>query len=224
MEEIDLSLIGNHLKQARSTLEKKKIECHIHQEQLSELRKRVTKLEMEKELMDKVHAIFDLSAQHAREQAKQQLETLVTNALQYVFGPTFGFVIELKSHSGNPTAEFYVTTTYDEEIIQNKPQDARGGGIVDIISLALRVALIETVRPRPEGPIILDEPGKHISEDYILPMIEFLKSIGETFNRQIIMVTHNTHLTESSDYAYHVRIQDGKSQVQLSRRLDNGIT
>ena len=59
----------------------------------------------------------------------------------------------------------------------------------------------------------LDEPGKHVSEDYIVPLIEFIKSVGETFQRQIILVTHNQHLTESANQAYHVRLTGGKSEV-----------
>lgn len=178
----------------------------------------------ERDLLEKVRVLFQLSAEHAREQAKQQLETLVTNALKYVFGTQFRFEIELKNHGGTPTAEFYVVSTWGQQEIKNRPQDARGGGIVDIVSLALRIALIETIKPRLSGPIILDEPGKHVSEDYIVPMIEFLKSVGETFGRQVILVTHNTHLTESADVAYFVQLHGGKSEVGKSRLLDNGIT
>jgi DNA repair exonuclease SbcCD ATPase subunit len=159
-----------------------------------------------------------MSAEHARMQAKQQLETLVTNALKYVFGPAFRFEIELSDHGGNPTSDFYVVTEWEGQTVKNKPQDARGGGVVDIVSLALRIALLETIKPRLEGPIILDEPGKHVSEDFIIPMIEFLKSVGETFGRQIILVTHNVHLTESADTAYYVRLAGGKSEVEKSRQ------
>lgn len=178
----------------------------------------------EQELLDKVRLLFQKSGEHARKQAKIQLETLVSNALQYVFGASFRFEIDLSPADKNPTAEFYVVSEWDGDVIRTKPQDARGGGIVDIISLALRIAFLETIRPRLEGPILLDEPGKHVSEDYILPMTQFLQSVYETFDRQILLVTHNTHLTESADQAFYVRLTDGKSEVHLSRRLDNGIS
>lgn len=210
------------LKEAESELVKRKSARDLYQENLQEVEERWQTLHAERELLEKVRVLFQHASDHARTQAKQQLETLVTNALQYVFGATFRFEIELSDHGGNPTAEFYVVTEWEGQTIKNKPQDARGGGIVDIVSLALRIALIETIKPRLYGPIILDEPGKHVSEDFIVPMIEFLKSVGETFGRQIILVTHNTHLTESADSAYHVRLTGGKSEVQASRRLDNG--
>lgn len=209
------------LKEAKSELERRKATRDLYQEQLQENEEKWKMLNDHRELLDKVRLLFQHSADHARTQAKQQLETLVTNALQYVFGPMFRFEIELSDHGGNPTAEFYVVSEWEGQTIKNKPQDSRGGGIVDIVSLALRIALIETIRPRLQGPIILDEPGKHVSEDFILPMIQFLKSVAETFGRQIILVTHNTHLAESADTAYFVRLASGKSEVLISRHLDN---
>jgi DNA repair ATPase RecN len=207
---------------AREELTRRRAERDLHLRRLEEVEKRKVQCEKERDRLEKVRILLQLSAEHARIQAKQQLETLVTNALRYIFGPSFKFELELSAHGGNPTAEFYVATEWDGQVIKNRPQDARGGGIVDIISLALRIALIESFKPRPDGPFILDEPGKHVSEDYIVPMVEFLKSVGETFGRQIIMVTHNVHLAESADSAWHVRLASGKSEVERVRCLDNG--
>lgn len=214
--------IQQALQAAKTELVTRRAERDLLKQQMEEIVEKEEFCRREKELLDKVRILFQLSADHARMQAKQQLETLVTNALKYVFGPAFRFEIELSLHGGNPTAEFYVVTEWEGQTVKNKPQEARGGGIVDLVSLALRIALLETIKPRLSGPIILDEPGKHVSEDYIVPMVEFIKSISETFGRQIIFVTHNTHLSESGDSAYHVRLSGGKSEVTRSRYLDNG--
>lgn len=178
-------------------------------------------LDEKRELLEKVRILLQQTADHARQQAKVQLETIVTRALRYVFGSSFRFEIVLTEHGGNPTAEFYVVTEWDGKEIKNKPQDARGGGVVDLLSLALRVALIESIKPRVQGPVILDEPGKHVSEDYIVPFVELIKSLSDTFQRQIIMVTHNTDLTESADLAFDVRLNKGVSVVRQLRLLDN---
>ncbi|ARK30931.1 ATPase [Halalkalibacter krulwichiae] len=167
---------------------------------------------------EKARVLLQQSAEYAREQAKQQIETLVTNALQYVFGPLFAFQIELEEHGNKAVAEFYVISEYEGVKIKTRPQDSRGGGVVDIVTLALRVALIETVQPRREGPLLLDEPGKHVSGDYVLYLYEFLKSLSTMFNRQIIMITHNYHLAQSGDLAYEVSIRDGISEVA---KIDN---
>ncbi len=175
----------------------------------------------EKELLERVQLLLQKSSDHAREQAKLQLEALVTKALQYIFGPMFRFEIELADRGGSPTAEFYVVTEVDGKIVRNKPQDARGGGVIDIISLALRIALLETIRPRVAGPVILDEPGKHVSEDFVIQMIEFIKSLCDTFGRQVIMVTHNEHVAASADHAFRVRLLGTRSEVEAVSCLDN---
>jgi DNA repair ATPase RecN len=217
METDHFEALEQRLREARHVLTVQQTTRDLHQAELQELEENLQRQVAHCDLLDKVKVLFQLSSEYARTQAKQQLETLVTNALQYVFGATFRFEIVCADHGGSPTAEFYVSTEWEGQIIKNRPQDSRGGGIVDIVSLALRIALIETIQPQLPSSIMLDEPGKHISEDYILPMIEFLKSVGETFEKQIILVTHNTHLTESADMAYYVRLINGKSEVEMIR-------
>ena len=61
--------------------------------------------------------------------------------------------------------------------------------------------------------MILDEPAKHVSEEYIFNVGNFLKQTSEMFNRQIIMVTHNQHLSAISNNCYRVEIDDSVSYV-----------
>jgi DNA repair exonuclease SbcCD ATPase subunit len=191
--------------------------------QYRSIREEWEELQKKRDLYEKVRVLLQTAAEHARIQAKEQMETLVTNALQYVFGPMFRFEIELTDHGGKPHAEFYVVTEWEGRQIRTKPQEARGGGVVDITSLALRVAFMESFRPRPEGPLILDEPGKHVSSEYVVPMLEFLKSTGEMFDRQILLVTHDPHLTEGAEQVFQVGLKSGRTEVAPLRRLDNGI-
>ncbi|WP_413381470.1 ATP-binding protein [Alkalihalobacillus sp. 1P02AB] len=188
------------------------------EEQLEKKQQELNEYQDTIDIYEKARVLLQQSAEYAREQAKQQMETLVTNALQYVFGPLFSFVIEIEEHGNKAVAEFYVVTEYEGVQIKTKPQDSRGGGVVDIVTLALRVALIETIQPKMNGALLLDEPGKHVSGDYVHYLYDFLKSLSMMFERQVIMITHNQHLAESGDKAYQVSIRDGISEVIV---LDN---
>ncbi|WP_082407096.1 ATPase [Bacillus sp. JCM 19041] len=190
------------------------------------LRKAEAELVEFEETMDtyeKARILLQQSAEYARKQAKQQMETLVTNALQYVFGPLISFEIELEEHGSRAVAEMFVVSDYEGVKVKTKPQDSRGGGVVDIVTLALRVALMETTQPRQAGPLLLDEPGKHVSGEYTHYLYEFLKSLATMFGRQIVMITHNQHLTESGDKAFTVTIRDGLSELQELTSLDTGL-
>lgn len=217
----DWSKMEEKLLAAREELTRKKSARDVLEQELVEVKEKKAALHQQMDHLDKVRLLLQKSADHAREQAKVQLETGVTNALQYVFGPMFRFHIELDHQRGIPYAEFYVESEWEGKTIRNRPQEARGGGVVDLLSLALRISLLETRHLQLHGPLLLDEPGKHVSEDFVPRMVEFLRSISESFGRQIIVVTHNVDLTESADAIYQVRLYKGESSVQKPRLLDN---
>jgi DNA repair exonuclease SbcCD ATPase subunit len=176
----------------------------------------LTQLEEAREqsqVFEQVIVLLQQTAEHARKQAREQIEMLVTNTLKAVFGDEYAFRIELTERAGRPEAEFYVVSRYGGERLETRPQDARGGGIVDVVSLGLRIAMLETYRPRLDGALILDEPAKHVSDEFIQPTAQFLKMVSQFFRRQVIMVTHNQHLAETAEVAYQVVLKDGASVV-----------
>lgn len=172
--------------------------------------------------LQQVKILLQESSTFAREQARRQIETMVTNALQFIFNdPDMEFRVQIEEVRGRAEGEFLVVSKYGGELpVETRPQDARGGGVVDIISLALRAALLHANRPALEGPIILDEPGKHVSEEYSRQMAEFLKQLSVAFGRQIIMVTHNQHLANTGDISYTVEMKQGKSFVRLHNAVE----
>lgn len=85
--------------------------------------------------------------------------------------------------------------------------------MVDIVSLALRIALMESGRHKIDGPLMLDEPGKHVSEEYGMMLAQFLKGVTQKTKRQVLLVTHNNYLAESGDRAYQVVLQQGVSTL-----------
>lgn len=167
------------------------------------------------DVLEQVRLLLQKTAEFTRERSRQQIEQLVTNCLQYIFDSNLEFKIEISESRGRPEAEFFVVSNIDGDKIKTRPQEARGGGIVDIISLALRVAMLQSSAPDIEGPLILDEPAKHVSEEYIVHVAEFLKQVNIMFGRQIIMVTHNRHLGEAADRVFKVELIGNKSNVAI---------
>lgn len=181
---------------------------------LDEQRKKLLSIEEKEKRLNGVVFLLQKAADFSRNQAKHQVEDIVTQSITYIMQNSSKFSIELTEKRGLPVAEFFVESDYGDYKVKTKPEESRGGGVVDIISLALRIAFLENHRPKIEGPLFLDEPGKHISDDYIFNMGEFLKECSRLFNRQIIMVTHDNYLTNICDKAFRVDIRNGKSHVQ----------
>ena len=183
------------------------------QKQRAEALARLRETGAETELLEKVRLLLQETSSLAREKARRQIEHTVTHALQSIFGPGISFRVELVERRNQPEAEFYVVSQYGEVEVKTRPQDARGGGVVDVVSLALRVSLLETIRPPLPGPLLLDEPGKHLSDEYAPHLALLIKEMSGTFNRQVLMVTHNRHFTEAADRVYLVEIKAGQSSL-----------
>ena len=209
LKELDLSLnkLNNKILNDEGKIE-------ILEDQLEKIEKSLEEKEKYSEILSQVSLLFQKTSEFAREQSKRQIEDTVTKCLQFIFETDIEFLIELSESRSVPIAEFFVQSNYSEGYsIKTKPEIARGGGVVDIISLALRIAFLQQNQPSLSGPLILDEPGKHVSNDYIFNLGEFLKQSSNVFNRQIIMVTHNPHLSQISDKSFYVKNKGGISEV-----------
>ncbi|MCX8130642.1 MAG: ATPase [Clostridia bacterium] len=183
------------------------------QEQKSKLETSLQKILENIDTLEKVRILLQKVSEYAREQSRQQIEALVTNCLQYIFDSNLEFKIEIEEVRGRPEAEFYVVSNINGDAIRTKPQEARGGGVIDIISLAVRIAMLQCSNLDIKGPVILDEPAKHVSDEYITQVAEFLKQVSTMFGRQVIMVTHNRHLSEIADKWYRIEMKDGVSRI-----------
>lgn len=167
------------------------------------------------EVWRQVQVLLTKVSDYARRQLVERIEETVTAALQTVLADeSLRFEIEMKELTGKPSAEWRVVSRYGNTEVSNNPEDARGGGIVDIVSLALRLALLELSRPRPEGPVILDEPAKMVSAEYAENLAYFLRTYAQKTKRQFLVITHNETLAQAGDVAYRVTKNDqGISEV-----------
>lgn len=165
--------------------------------------------------LDKTVDLLAETADAARENGRLRMEKVVTKGLQSVFGPEFTFEIELTKIGGKPAAIFYVVTTNtDGTVVRNEPQDSRGGGINDIVATAIQAAtMVVYNNPVIMGSWLLDEPGKHVSEDYIVKFGEFLEFINKVFKRQMIVVTHQSHLAQTASKTLYSQLVGGKTRI-----------
>lgn len=216
----DLNSLKSRYDQVYNYYQIEKGKRDILQEQLESLEVELEQSRSEVELLEKVILLLQRTSEYAREQSKQQIESLVTKCLQFVFDKSISFEIDIYEQRNTANADFYLVNTIGDIDIRTKPEVSNGGGIVDIISLALRISFLELNDPKLEGPIIFDEPAKHVSEDYIFNIGDFLKESSRMFDRQIIMITHNPHLAALADLSYIVEIEDNISKVTLNSVID----
>lgn len=175
------------------------------QEDITKYQARLYFLDKEIEECDKAVIMLTSISLEAKRSITMFLEDLVTDALQYISQGQYSFKIDIEEKK----CEFYIVEAVDGVISKQRPQDSCGGGFIDIISTTLRYAYLNLYNnPELMGPIILDEPGKMVSADMSIRFGEFIKKLGEEFERQTIMITHNDNLTNIADHIEEI-IKEG---------------
>lgn len=161
-----------------------------------------------------VQALFAKVSEYAREQLRQKIEATVTAALQAVFEDDgLEFRVNLRQERGQAAADWEVVSKCGEFVVAGEPEGTRGGGVSDVVSLALRLALLELARPKPDGPVLLDEIGKHVSANFAPNVAAFLKQYARRTGRQVLLITHQAALAEVADVSYEVSQRGGISEV-----------
>ena len=130
---------------------------------------------------------------------KEQIESIGTVALQTVYGLNYSLKLELEQDKNKPKCKIYVVEKRGNVTLVREPENFNGGGVVDVCSIALRFAMLQIYsNPKLDGPVLLDEPGKHVSKEYASALSEFIKTLSDKLNRQIIFITHNEYMALSS--------------------------
>lgn len=213
LDNLKINRIAADLHTARDKVNAQKAKRELLEKQREAAVKAKTEAEEQLGVFGMVQILLQKTSDYARQQVKTRIEDIVSEALNVVFGGNHRFMIDLSLRGNQPVADYYLN---DDSVITKleKPDYDRGGGKVDIIALALRLAVGEM--EGIEGPLFLDEVGKHVSKEYAPAVAYFLKEYSATFGRQIILITHNTDLAEVGEVSLAVkRSVSGESEVSV---------
>lgn len=204
--------VGADLTRAREKLVADTAKRDLLQKQREDAIKEQAEAKEQLGVYDMVQLLLQKTSDYARRQVKDRVESIVSEALNVVFGGEHRFLIDLGLKANQAVAEYYLNDGSTITKLE-KPDYDRGGGKIDVITLALRLAIGEM--EQVDGPLFLDEVGKHVSKEYAPHVAYFLKEYSSKFGRQIILITHNADLAEVADVSLSVsRGSNGASEVK----------
>jgi len=159
----------------------------------------IIKLKHQEEIYIKAVELLSLVQQVTTDKTKESFEQIVSYALNYIFQSTdYEFYLDFNRRGNLQTLDFNVKTPEKDEALDLLVTS--GGGVINIVSFALRLVLMEVCSPRINGMMILDETFANLSAEYQPLASAFLEEIGKRFKRQIIMITHSNEFIENSNY------------------------
>ena|ERR1700733_14581258 len=166
---------------------------HDHvQRTVQEERERLSSSRHQLALAEQAQQLLQHVAQQVQETAHRQISQVVTRCLKSVFGEgAYEFRIDFERKRGKTEARLFFVREGQEV----DPMEAAGGGVLDIASLALRVAALMLARPRRRRLICLDEPCRFLSRANQEKARELLETLASELGFQVILTTHSDALT-----------------------------
>src|SRR6185503_2184172 len=153
------------------------------------------------ENLDKATALLSSISEDKQREAQIQIESIVTQGLQKIFGPGWSFKLRSSIKAKVSVVDFVVQTVTEEgKVLETPAIDARGAGVASVIGFLLRLVLI--LLSKKESLLVLDETFANLSDSYIPRLVEFLREIVDKTNLQIVMVTHEPAFAEVADKCY----------------------
>lgn len=149
-------------------------------------------------VLEKAQVFIQQVAKDTQEQIKFMITNIVQLALDSTFPDEYIFNVNFEIKRGKTEAALNFT----KGGIEIDPMEASGGGVVDIVSFALRIAAWSL--GKSDNVITLDEPFRFLSKDLQPKAGEILRRLSEHLKLQILMVTHNNDMINSAHKIFEV--------------------
>lgn len=143
------------------------------------------------------------------EQAKVFIEETVTLCLAIVYGDTYSLKVDYQIKRGRSEAAIRLIRDGNDL----DPRLEIGGGVLDIMSFALRLVMWVLQTPRTDAVFVLDEPFRFIDNDKTSRLSEMIRELCDAFQAQFIVASHKNELAEGADKAIRVIHRGGKSVI-----------
>ena len=118
-----------------------------------------------------------------------RLSGLVTECLQSVLGAGYEFEMLIQERGGSSYIDMFIVDggePYD-------PLEAKGGTVVDVITMALRVSCL-VLDAQAGQTLWLDEPFRFVSKNLQPALARMLERLGSSLQVQFMIVTHEPEL------------------------------
>ena len=195
-------------------------------QQLSQhLKDRQTKLDSNKNTINtwkKCVALINQCLPAEREKVTKCIENLVTSALQASGYEDYSFKMKTIQKETKSELMFVLIKQIDSiEVEIELAYGTCGGGILNIVAIALKLIVKILFKNVNEAPLILDESFGDLSKDKSKNLIKFISDVSKKFGIQVILITHDPNITlidEKTrpliDKLYHISLEHGVSKIE----------
>lgn len=197
---MDLTTYQTKLNKSIGKLESLEYRKKIIEDNLSILVKR-------QQALEEAQAFIQLIAKETQEQLKYNISDIVNLALDTCFPGEYKFDVIFEIKRGRTEARL----VFLKNGIEIDPMTASGGGVVDLVSFALRISAWSL--GNTDNIIILDEPFRFLSKDLQSRAGEIMKRLSEKLKIQLVISTHIQDIINYADKVFELKKINDVSKV-----------
>jgi DNA repair exonuclease SbcCD ATPase subunit len=196
----------------KSTFDQKQGMLQAFRSRLETCNNQISELDRKEDLSTKTSLFLQSLSDQTRINVLEKISGIVTEALQTIKDQNLEFRMLLSTERNAADLKMVV---YDKQTqTEYDVLESMGGGIVDLVSISLRLALLCKWQPAISRILILDEAGKHISIKDQEQLADFISKLSKLLNCQFVWITHSEVLSRSADRVFEVTKQNGVSKVE----------
>ena len=198
-----------NLQEMKNIIEQKKGRLALLEEQLAKCQGEKEASSTMLDRTQKARALVQFVAQETQKKIEYQISGLATMALASVFPDPYEVQLRFVERRNATEADIvFIKDGNETDDILN----TGGGGVADVASFALRVALWSIKKTR--STFLLDEPDKFLhNPEYQEKASAMMKEICRRLGVQIIMVSDQQNIIAAADRIIRIENTDGVSQV-----------
>lgn len=152
------------------------------EKELASAQKSLAEAEKHLEAANGLKAVVQQVAKETQDKLRLRFEAIVQACLDAVFPSSYVFKMEFISRRGQVEVDMWL----DKDGTRMDPLDSNGGGVVDVMSIALRLCCLTL--STNSRVLLLDEPFGHLRGEARERLGELIAIISEKLNVQILMV------------------------------------
>ena len=205
------------LQQIKNIFEQEKGKAQLLHSQIGKLKTTLKNTKREIKTCKKAGVIIRTVAQETQKLIECHISELVTLALRSVFPNPYTFHLNFIQKRNKTECYFF----FKRNKHKINPLLEAGGGVVDVASFALRVAIWVLSKPKYRNVLIFDEPFKNINDktrETHRRIARVVKMLSDKLELQFIIITMIPELEEVADKVFELRLKKGETKVYVVKQ------
>lgn len=197
----------------RTMIDGKKGELAILQASLKQYELQYDKYRTNLDYIVEAQLILQQTAQKTQQRLSYHISSFITSALESIWGEdSYTFTLNFIEKRNKTEVEMLLHTNEGDIDLKDLNSIRVGGGILDIVALALRIALW-SLQVHPKKIMILDQPLSNVDQNYLPKAGELIKELSDKLDIQFIIINHNPALADIADNNIEVVKENNISKI-----------